>query len=342
MQDKVYTQEETEFILHVMRKFEISQNMGDGRELIPLKMDKNTPTNADAFDRETALHLSWEAVYIPNTVVHKLMIRKYNELNQNCMWRGGALFEDRIGEQAALVEMTETHLDVYVQAKKNKRQYMEEFRKHLMKIFLDLNLEPTEMIHFKWEGIERKVLYSEVLELYGRGKIEVYVKEAKEYPHPSWILQEHYVTETERSTMTFKNSTVNITKGDNSPIATDEARQINQHGVAQSGNIDISQTLTPDWDQLKEKIKRRNTIEQDDFDELLKLMKALSEQKIPFGMKYKLKKIVKDNQDKTTASSWHKVRSFLSDGANLSNIAMFGAVCGKPIVDFLQKLFAGS
>lgn len=342
MQDKVYTQEETEFILHVMRKFEISHNMGDGRELLPLKMDKNTPTSANAFDRKTALHLSWEAVYIPNTVVHKLMIRKYNELNQNCMWREGALFENGIGAQQALIEMTETRLDVYVQAKTDRRQYMEEFRKCLIMIFLDLNLEPKEMIHFEWEGIERKVLYSEVLELYHRDREEVYVAGAKKYPHPGWILQEHYVKEKERATMTIHDSTINITKGDHSPIATDEARQIIQQDVAQKGNIDMNQTRALDLDQLRAAILRRNTIEQDDFDELLKLMKTLSEQKISFGMKHRLTKIVRDNQDKTTASSWHKVRGFLSDGANLANMAMFGATCGKPILDFLQKLFAGS
>ena len=61
--EKVYSAREMEFILYVMRRFEISlelrssQGGQDGVEMIPMKMDKTPPKSYDNFSKENTLHL---------------------------------------------------------------------------------------------------------------------------------------------------------------------------------------------------------------------------------------------------------------------------------------------
>ena len=58
-----------------MRRFEISHKLDGDYEMIPMKMVKTPPKTADSFPKETSLHLKWVGAYLPNNLVHRLMIR---------------------------------------------------------------------------------------------------------------------------------------------------------------------------------------------------------------------------------------------------------------------------
>lgn len=333
---KTYAPEETEFILYVMRKFEISISIGDGKELIPLKMSKVTPDVVNHFDKKTALHLSWKASYIPNTVVHRLIIRKHGELDINCFWRFGARFDSRDKKQSALVYMSETRIDVFVQGQ-DKRQYMEEFRKEIIGILNDLNLKPEETIHFFWEGAERESPYFEVLEQYKRGREDMYVREAKRYPNPAKILQEHYVEEGKR--MDSIHSSDTSTSGDNSPVISGDTVIINygdgdiKTGKIQDNRINITSSV------LSENIARRNSIEQSEFDDLVTHLRKISKRReIPIGMRFKMNRVIKQCENRTATSSWQKLRDFLGDAANLATI--ISLAIAPEFIKLLQTIFA--
>ena len=102
--DSAYSAQETEFVLHVMRGFEISHGIGNGIEMIPMKMNKTPPEAAFRFPRDDALHLRWKADYLPSSVVHRLMIRKADELDYSCVWRMGGRFHKKGGFRAGRVE----------------------------------------------------------------------------------------------------------------------------------------------------------------------------------------------------------------------------------------------
>ena len=108
--DITYTPEETEYILHVMRYFEISHDMGNGVEMLPLKMPKTPPPTLDNFSKQNALHLRWEGTYLPNNLIHRLLIRKFEELDRNCVWRTGGHFVQEGGGCEALAEMNDKAL----------------------------------------------------------------------------------------------------------------------------------------------------------------------------------------------------------------------------------------
>ena len=201
--DKTYTPQEMEFILHVMRKFEISMRVGeeygDGIEMIPMKMEKTPPARYDEFRKAGALHLRWEAGYLPNNLVHRLMIRKYPELDpdkpllEKCVWRTGGWFKSAGGEQEALAELTDKALDVYVRGNHDARVYMDSFRQMILQILRELNIEAKEYVFCTHDGREGKVSYKTAMSHYRNKKPEIYVEDLDLYISPQELLRENYL-----------------------------------------------------------------------------------------------------------------------------------------------------
>lgn len=334
---KIYTPEETEYILYVMRKFEISLAIGNGRELIPLKMTKSTPESINSFDKRTALHLSWKANYIPNTVMHRLIIRKHNELDMDCLWRFGAHFVSQDHKQSALAYMSDARIDVFVQGQ-DKRQYMEEFRKEIIRILAELNLSTDEMIHFYWENIEREVSYIDVLEQFRRGKTEIFIRGAQNYPAPAKILQEHYVEEERRMSCDDYSSTK---EASNSYVATRGGVIVVQSGNG-SHRVDHFEIVANDKefniDRMRESILSRNSVEQNEFNNLVDQLRGISSYKgLPFGTRLKLKGVLKQCENRTASSTWYKLRDFLGDAANLA--AIVSLAVAPEFIKLLQTIF---
>ena len=192
--DKLYSSEETEFILYVMRMFEISHNIQTGIEMIPMKMPKTPPDSIDSFQKSTALHLRWESTYIPNNLIHRLMIRKVLELDMSCVWRTGGIFR---GEgYVVLAEMgDDSSLDIYVHADYDSRVYMEDYRIVVRRILREINIDASEVIFYRKGDIEGRVPYSyaEVIDQYHMGNRFVYIPELRENILLWQLLQETYL-----------------------------------------------------------------------------------------------------------------------------------------------------
>ena len=193
MPDKIYTPEETEYILHVMRYFEISHDMGDGVEMIPMKMPKTPPPTVDEFQKANALHLRWEGTYLPNNLIHRLLIRKFPELDPKCVWRTGGRFRQIGGGCEALAEMNDKALDVYVNGDRDCRQYLETFRGVIRNILDGLNLKAEEIICHTVNGQEGKVSYQAALSHLYNNKPEIYLANIDAYVSPVFLLKEIYV-----------------------------------------------------------------------------------------------------------------------------------------------------
>ena len=187
-----YTPEETEYILHVMRCFEISHDIGGGVEMIPLKMQKTPPESVEQFRTADALHLRWEGMYLPSNLIHRLLIRKFPELDIACVWRTGGHF--RRGDCEALAQMNEKALDVYVTPGRDCRQYMETFRVEIQDILSKLNLkEVSEIICHTVNGREGRVSYQAALSHLYHRKEEIYLANIDAFVSPVDLLKEIYV-----------------------------------------------------------------------------------------------------------------------------------------------------
>ena len=192
--DTKYTPQETEFILHVMREFEISMYMGNGVEMIPLKLPKTPPksVSVDDFIHEDALHIQWKGEYFPGNLIHRLMIKMSQDLDKKRAWRFGGCFYNNFQKCDALVEMNGEALDVYV-TEANKQLYMAEFRTKIDQLLKELNLQAEEMICVSRHGQEARISYTTVMDQFIlRRKQEIYIPELGMYFLPEWLLQIPY------------------------------------------------------------------------------------------------------------------------------------------------------
>ena len=191
-----YTPLETEFVLHVMRNFQISHYIGNGTEMLPLKLPKTPPEIVETFPRREALHLRWEGDYLPNNLIHRLLIQKFDELDTKRVWRTGGWFRQEGGECEALAEMDEKGFDLYVHGGRDCREYLNTFRHKIQRILFDMNLKPSEKIcRIAENGAEGRLPYRDVVRMYhdGKGNAEILIPGTGTYVTPIELLRETYI-----------------------------------------------------------------------------------------------------------------------------------------------------
>lgn len=194
--DVVYEPDETEYILHVMEMFELSIEMENSVEMIPAKMSKTPPDRADQFPKENALHLQWKGNYLPNNLIHRLMIRKFPELDKQCVWRMGGRFEKADTQCIALAEMNDQSLDVYVTGEKNRRKYyMESFRDEIRMIMAGMGIKAEEMICYRIDGKEGHIPYDAAMDALEQGKKEIPLYDIKVYISPKKLINDIFPDE---------------------------------------------------------------------------------------------------------------------------------------------------
>ena len=239
--DKTYTAQEMEFILYVMRKFEISLRVTpeyaeDGIEMIPMKMEKTPPPRYDDFQKSGALHLRWEAGYLPNNLVHRLMIRKYPELDPDrdlydkCVWRTGGWFRSMDRGCEALAEMTDKALDVYVRGERDARIYMDSFRQQVLHILEQLNIEAKEFIYCTIHGKTGRIPFEDVINLRNMGRNEVYLGDIVEFVSIEWLLRENYLDDNEQSVQDARDFFLSYNNGHDGLRASWIAKTLRENG----------------------------------------------------------------------------------------------------------------
>lgn len=89
----IYTPEECGYILEVMRKFTLSYSASETEEFIPALCPNETPKNL--YPAKHTDHLSYEIeyTYLPDSVIHQLMIYCYQYLTLDKCWRRGMSIE---------------------------------------------------------------------------------------------------------------------------------------------------------------------------------------------------------------------------------------------------------
>lgn len=314
MPEKIYTVQETEFILHVMRTFEISHKMKNGIEIIPMKMTKTPSKEVDDFPKDDALHLRWKASFLPINLIHRLIIRKIDELDKNCVWRTGGIF--RGYQCVAMAEMHETTLDLYVNGTQEQRQYMQEFRKEIQRILDELNIKAEEVICCKIDGQEGQIPYEDVMQQWLDGMKIIYIPGIKKYRSPAQLLHEIY-PQIEKEKEDYIMNVFNLkdciigSVGDGNTIYSQKIDSIIQGADVPNDELLLS---------LRKKL------------EIYCKSESASEDEIE-----EVKKILEDTENEPPARFWEKVRPFLEDAEKLSKILPFLANSATAIMNFLTK-----
>lgn len=145
-----YTPEEREYILQIMRKFQLSYQVSEDEEFIPALCLNQTPEGLEP--KGFVKRLSYEMVYtyLPDTVIHRLMIQCYQYLNPKKIWLKGLYIELPVEDVAAVVRMadsTRLQMDVYAMGDGRPLwKTLNYLRRHILQINRDLNMEAEDVI----------------------------------------------------------------------------------------------------------------------------------------------------------------------------------------------------
>lgn len=159
---------EVPYILGVMRRFEISYRIDRDHEFIPMMCDRNQHKEADGFvTSEGSLEYWMEYEYLPNNVLHKLMIKMRDVLVKDKIWLTGMILAPEGSEVSALVRMHNRRIEIFVKSRNPSvnscKEYLMEIRRYLLKINQDLNLKSEDMIVYKEGELREEIKYSYLL-----------------------------------------------------------------------------------------------------------------------------------------------------------------------------------
>lgn len=121
--DIKYEPFQVRYIIDVLQNFELLYRLekvkyqAGEHYFIPMLCDENEPKTIGAYESdEEAVHVSFRYAYLPDNILHRLMVRRGDELNLEMVWRTGAVFEQKNFKWYALVRIKDNVLDVYVKA----------------------------------------------------------------------------------------------------------------------------------------------------------------------------------------------------------------------------------
>lgn len=115
--DVYYDWDEIQYVLEVFRKSQLSFDAGDEHEFIPMLCDPNSSPVAEWYEKdEDTLEFRMDFDYLPNNVLHQLMVDRKVELQMDNVWRTGALFMQEETGLSAVVTLDEKTLRILVRS----------------------------------------------------------------------------------------------------------------------------------------------------------------------------------------------------------------------------------
>lgn len=146
----VYEQHEQEYVLEVMRKFRLSYRVSDTHEFIPALCDANTPKNLHPTDYPQHVAYQLKYTFLPDSVIHQLMIRCYDNLNFTMLWCKGMRLDINFLGLSAVVDMANDdatlRMDVYGRGDAQSWMLLQNLRTHLSEINQSLGLNAEESV----------------------------------------------------------------------------------------------------------------------------------------------------------------------------------------------------
>ncbi len=174
----VYSAEETEYVLGVIRKFRLSYRLDDDTEFIPMLCDRNEKSIVcDYVNQKDVLEFHMNYSYLPNNVIHRLMVEMRSHLDISNVWLTGAIFiQDNIG-LSSLVKTDDNTLKIYVKSDNklySANTYLNIIKNAIVRINNSLGLQATETIVYHKDDVTDSYDYAYLIESYEHGNTEVY------------------------------------------------------------------------------------------------------------------------------------------------------------------------
>ena len=180
-----YTREEVDYVLNVIRKFRLSFPVeNESTEFMPMLCNANSTAIAEKYENDPdALEFRMHYDYLPNNVIHRLMVDHRKELDQSNVWLTGARFVCGDTGRSAVVKSEGNLLRIFVRAEgeiRNPQRYLDELKTTLERINTEMGLTVGKMeVAYKEAGRVAYFNYGELLFAQDIGETQILCMELR-------------------------------------------------------------------------------------------------------------------------------------------------------------------
>ena len=168
-----------EYVLGVMQKFDLSFTDGKKNEFIPMLCQQDSTVDIHYYEKDAeTLEFRMEFEYLPDNLLHRLMVERHRELDMDKVWRKGAKFHLSELGLTAVVVIDGGVLRFFIQhtdPMHRPNTYLAMLKANVDRIVEKMGIKAPECkLVYKVHG-ERAVFgYDRLLKLHARGRKEEY------------------------------------------------------------------------------------------------------------------------------------------------------------------------
>ena len=171
-----------EYVLGVMQKFDLSFTDGKKNEFIPMLCQQESTVDIAELERDDQiLEFNMEFEYLPENLLHRLMVERREELDMNNAWRRGARFQiDKLGYSAVVLIDVNNTLRFFIRhtdPMHRPNTYLTVLKDNVDRIVRNMGLTPpTNQLVYKLEGKVGTFDYEELWQAREDHEVSVYSK----------------------------------------------------------------------------------------------------------------------------------------------------------------------
>lgn len=174
-----YTNNDIEYVLRIMRKFNLSFRDNHENEFIPMLCQQNSTVDVQYYHKdENVLEFNMEFDYLPNNLLHRLMVDRSGELDMDNVWRTGARFQLKALGYSAVVVIDGNVLRFFIRHTDSMHRpntYLAILKANVDRIVEEMGLKaPTCQLIYKLDGKRAVFSYERLLKMHARGRREEY------------------------------------------------------------------------------------------------------------------------------------------------------------------------
>ena len=317
--DKKYPYKSTTipFILEIMRKFELSYPLDSGREFIPALCQKEEGNEECLEEKKPMLEYLFRYEYLPENVLHRLMIQMNQWLDFHCIWRSGMRMQEDSTGLSALIRAQQKQLHIFIRSSSPLHEPWEmlnRIRECLLKIHRELNLLAEDVILFRKEEFVEEISYDRITKYLNNHHKEYYIPDINEEIDLYELIgkvegreaaknMEQAVKEGKEvhPTMNIENLTIN---GGNVVVG-EHSKQVNS---------------VTDYEELLKKIQSyQKKLSEDQMEQIIALIQK--SQKEQTGIL--VAELLNQKENKQPDQFLEKLKSYLGNAANAATVASF-------------------
>lgn len=173
--DVSYDATEVSYVLNVIRKFRLSFAVNNDEEFIPMLCNRNSLPIAAEYEEDPAtLEFRMEYEYLPNNVLHRLMVQLRGHLDTDSVWLTGARFRQESTGLSAVVKTEGNDLKIFVRSTNRMHPantYLSFIKDELDRINRDMGLaRPYNLMVYKADGISEEFDYDDLINALADGE----------------------------------------------------------------------------------------------------------------------------------------------------------------------------